>query len=42
MAIFDYIGGFYNTWRRHSSIWNLCPVEYERRWRANTISSDVA
>ena len=29
MAIFDYIEGFYNTWRRHSSIGNLCPDEYE-------------
>jgi len=42
MAIFDYIEGFYNTWRRHSSIGNLCPAEYERRWRANTVSSNAA
>ncbi len=42
MAIFDYIEGFYNTWRRHSSIGNLCPAEYERRWRANAVSSNAA
>jgi putative transposase len=42
MAIFDYIEGFYNTWRRHSSIGNLCPAEYERRWRAHVISSNAA
>ena len=42
MAIFDYIEGFYNTWRRHSSIGNLCPVEFERRWRANLTSSNAA
>jgi hypothetical protein len=31
MAIFDFIEGFYNSWRRHSSIGNLCPAEFERR-----------
>ena len=24
--------------RRHSSIWNLCPIEYERRWRLPILS----
>jgi putative transposase len=29
--IFDYIEGFYNTHRRHSSLGNLSPAEFERR-----------
>ena len=28
MAIFDYIEGFYNTRRRHSSLGNLSPIEF--------------
>ena len=31
MAVFDFIEGFYNPRRRHSSIGNLSPVNYERR-----------
>ena len=42
MAIFEYIEGFYNTWRRHSSIGNICPSEYERRWRTNNYPSNAA
>jgi putative transposase len=42
MAIFDFIEGFYNSWRRHSSIGNLCPNEFERRWRAQTASGNAA
>jgi len=42
MAIFDYIEGFYNSWRRHSSIGNLCPAEFERRWRAQGTMSNAA
>ena len=30
MAAFDYIEGFYNTSRRHSSIGYMSPAEYER------------
>ena len=42
MAIFYYIEGFYNSWRRHSSIENLCPNEFERRWRSSVTSSNAA
>lgn len=42
MAIFDFIEGFYNSWRRHSSIGNICPAEYERRWRDHAASSHAA
>lgn len=31
-AIFDYIEGFYNPRRRHSTLGYLSPAEYERRW----------
>ena len=34
MAIFDYIEGFYNTWRRHSSIGSVAPARYEATLRA--------
>ena len=30
-ALFRYIEGFYNTYRRHSSIGDLSPAEFERR-----------
>ena len=32
-AIVEYIG-HYNTERRHSSLGNIAPAEFERRWRA--------
>jgi putative transposase len=31
--VFDYIEGFYNTIRRHSTIGYLSPVEFERNMR---------
>lgn len=31
-AIFEYIEGFYNRNRRHSSVGQLSPAEFERRW----------
>lgn len=33
-AIVEYIG-YYNTERRHSSLGNVPPAEFERRWHAN-------
>jgi transposase InsO family protein len=33
-AIFEWIEGWYNPRRRHTSIGNLCPVDYERRLTA--------
>ena len=31
-AIFEYIEGFYNRRRRHSTLGYLSPLDYERRW----------
>jgi transposase InsO family protein len=31
-AIFEYVEGFYNRKRRHSTLGYLSPAEYERRW----------
>ena len=38
-AIVEYIG-YYNTERRHSSLGNIAPAEFERRWRAGVIPKD--
>jgi putative transposase len=32
MALFDFIEGWYNSRRRHSSLNYLSPLEFERRW----------
>ncbi len=33
LAVFDYIEAFYNPRRRHSSLGQLSPAEFERRYR---------
>lgn len=33
LAIFDWLEAFYNPIRRHSSLGNLAPIEFERRYR---------
>ena len=33
-AVSEYIDGFYNPTRRHSTIGGLSPIEFERRFRA--------
>ena len=38
-AIVEYIG-YYNTERRHSSLGNISPAEFERRWRAGIEPKD--
>jgi putative transposase len=42
LAVFDFIEAFYNPWRRHSSIGNHSPAEYERRWQATNHSCEAA
>jgi putative transposase len=32
MALFEFIEGWYNSHRRHSSLHYLSPMEFERRW----------
>src|SRR6266487_1524577 len=40
-AVFEYIEGFYNPRRRHSSIGYLSPVDYEHRHHAATVDRDA-
>lgn len=39
MALFDYIEGWFNNQRRHSSLGMLSPTEFERRWRAQVVEA---
>ena len=40
-AVFEFIEGFYNPRRRHSSIGYLSPIDYERRHHAVAVSPDA-
>jgi putative transposase len=40
-AVFDFIEGFYNPRRRHSSIGYLSPIDYERRHHAAAVIPDA-
>ena len=38
MAVFDFIEGWYNPWRRHSALDYKSPLEYERTaWHGATV-----
>ncbi len=41
MAIFEFIEGFYNPHRRHSSIGYLSPVNYEQRYSRMALDPDA-
>lgn len=34
LAVFDFIEGFYNSRRHHTSIGSISPIEFERRAHA--------
>lgn len=34
-AIFEYMEGWYNPWRRHSTLGQISPAEFERRWNTS-------
>ena len=40
-AVFEFVEGFDNQRRRHSSIGYLSPIDYERRHRAAAVKSDA-
>jgi transposase InsO family protein len=40
-AVFEFIEGFYNPRRRHSSIAYLSPIDYERQHHAVAVSPDA-
>ena len=40
-AVFEFIEGFYNPRRRHSSIGYLSPIDYERRHQAAAVAPDA-
>ena len=35
LRTFEYIDGYYNTTRRHSSIGNISPLAFEAQWKSN-------
>jgi putative transposase len=39
LAVFDYIEAFYNPIRRHSSLGQISPAEFERRYRLTTTAA---
>jgi putative transposase len=41
MAVFDFIEGFYNPRRRHSSLGYLSPLNYERRIQPSSPETNV-
>ena len=41
MAVFEFIEGFYNPHRRHSSLGYLSPVNYERRMETTTAGANI-
>jgi len=38
-AIFDYLEAFYNPIRRHSSLGQISPAEFERRWAEHHVAA---